>query len=138
LNSLHVKTIRRADSARINRQSRLFKTAIEAILEKKGEQVVSLDMRKIPEAVCDFFIICEASTSNQVKAIGDHLQDAIKKACGEIAHRQEGYQHAKWVLVDYINLVVHIMQPETRRFYQLEEMWSDAPLQHHTDKLVKA
>ncbi|MCU0373761.1 MAG: ribosome silencing factor [Chitinophagaceae bacterium] len=138
MSSLHVKTIRKADSASINRQSRLFKTAIEAILEKKGEQVVSLDMRKIPEAVCDFFIICEASTSTQVKAIGDHLQDAIKEACGEIAHRHEGYQHAKWVLVDYVNLVVHIMQPETRRFYQLEEMWSDAPLQHHTDKLPKA
>lgn len=119
---------------RLTRQSRLFKTAINAILEKKGENIVSLDMRKIPEAIADFFVICEATSPTQVKAIGDFIQDEIKRACGEIAHRHEGYQNAKWVLVDYVNLVIHIMQPETRKFYQLEEMWSDAPMQHHKDE----
>jgi ribosome-associated protein len=119
--------------ARLTKKSRLFKTAINAILEKKGEKVVSLDMRKIPEAVADFFIICEASSPIQVKAIGDHVQDEIKRVCGEIPHRHEGYQNAKWVLVDYVNLVIHIMQHEPRNFYQLEEMWSDAPLEEHKD-----
>ena len=126
-----VKTARTL--SRLTRNSKLFKTALKAILDKKGENVVSLDMRKIPEAVADFFLICEASNPVQVKAIGDHVQDEIKKACGEIPHRHEGYQNAKWVLVDYINLVIHIMQPEPRNFYQLEEMWSDAPLEEHKD-----
>jgi ribosome-associated protein len=123
-----------SSNARLSRKSKLFKTAINAILEKKGEHIVSLDMRKIPEAVADFFVICEATSATQVKAIGDAVQDAIKSACGEIPHRHEGYQNAKWVLVDYVNIVIHIMQPESRRFYQLEEMWSDAPLQHHKDE----
>jgi ribosome-associated protein len=91
-------------------------------------------MRKIPEAIADFFIVCEASNPNQVKAIGDHVQDEIKRVCGEIPHQHEGYQNAKWVLVDYVNLVIHIMQPEPRKFYQLEEMWSDAPLEEHKDE----
>ena len=124
---------RPAAISRLTKKSRLFKTAINAILEKKGEKVVSLDMRKIPEAVADFFIICEASSPIQVKAIGDHVQDEIKRICGEIPHRHEGYQNAKWVLVDYVNLVIHIMQHEPRKFYQLEEMWSDAPLEEHKD-----
>ena len=119
--------------ARLTKKSRLFRTAINAILEKKGEHVVSLDLRKIPEAVADFFIICEASSPIQVKAIGDYVQDEIKRVCGESPHRHEGYQNAKWVLVDYVNLVIHIMQHEPRRFYQLEEMWSDAPLEEHAD-----
>lgn len=124
-----------SSNARLTRNSRLLKTAIQAIIEKKGEKIISLDLRKIPEAVADFFVICEASNSTQVKAIGDHIQEEIKHICGEIPHKHEGYQNAKWILVDYVNLVIHIMQPETRNFYQLEEMWSDAPLQHHTEAL---
>jgi ribosome-associated protein len=120
--------------ARLTKNSRLFKTALQAILDKKGENVVSLDLRKIPEAVADFFLICEASTNTQVKAIADAVQDEIKKNCGEIAHRHEGYQNAKWILVDYVNLVVHVMQREPRSFYQLEEMWSDAPQEYHFDE----
>jgi ribosome-associated protein len=123
-----------AHMTRLTRQSKLFKTAINAILEKKGENIISLDLRKIPEAIADFFLICEATSPTQVKAIGDFIQDEVKRVCGEIPHRHEGYQNAKWVLVDYVNLVVHIMQPESRKFYQLEEMWSDAPMQHHKDE----
>ncbi len=93
--------------------------------------MLSLDLRKIPEASADFFIICQASNANQVKAIADSIQEQVKKETGEFAYKQEGFQHAKWVLVDYINVVVHVMQPEPRSFYQLEEMWSDAPMQQH-------
>lgn len=95
--------------------------------------MVSLDLRKIHEAVADFFIICEASTTTQVKAIGDYVQDQLKHACNETPFKHEGYQHGKWVLVDYVNVVIHIMQPETRKFYQLEELWSDAPLLEHNE-----
>lgn len=133
MSSLQVMESRKKGIDKITRQSKLFKTAINAILEKKGENIISLDLRKIPEAVSDFFVICEASNANQVKAIGDSIQNEIKALCGELPHRQEGYQHAKWILVDYVNLVVHVMQTETRRFYQLEEMWSDAPKMEHKD-----
>lgn len=118
-------------SSRINRNSKLFKTILRAIQEKKGEHIVSLDLRKIPEAVSDFFIICEATSTTQVKAIAEHVEHLVKEECGENPYRHEGKNALQWVLVDYVNVVVHIFQPETRKFYRLEEMWSDANSADH-------
>lgn len=116
---------------RLNRNSKLFKAIIQAIQGKKGERIVSLDLRKIPEAVADFFVICEASSGVQVRAIADNVDECVKKETGEIPYMQEGKEALQWVLIDYVNIVVHIFQPETRRFYRLEEMWSDAVRQEH-------
>lgn len=116
-------------AARLNTNSRIFKFIIKAIQKKKGEKIVSLDLRKIPEAVSDYFIVCEASSTTQVKAIADFVEETIKKELGEVAYRHEGYTSLQWVLIDYVNIVVHVMQPATRSFYKLEEMWSDAVLQ---------
>lgn len=116
---------------RINRNSKLFKVILQAVQEKKAEAVVSLDLRKIPEAVADFFIICQATSTTQVKAIADNVEHRVKELCLEIPYRHEGMNAAQWVLVDYVNVVVHIFQPETRKFYRLEEMWSDAEVQEH-------
>lgn len=118
-------------TTRINRNSKLFKTILLAVQEKKAEEIVSLDLRKIPEAVADFFIICQATSTTQVKAIADNVEQKVKEVCLEMPYRHEGMTAAQWVLVDYINIVVHIFQPETRKFYRLEEMWSDADLQEH-------
>lgn len=116
---------------KITRNSKIFKTIIQAILDKKGEHIISLDLRKIHEAAADFFIICEATSTTQVKAIADFIEDQVKQFCGESPYKQEGKQVAQWVLIDYINIVVHVMHPESRKFYQLEEMWSDAVAQTH-------
>lgn len=116
---------------KLTRNSKLFKTIIQAILNKKGENILSLDLRKIPEASADFFIVCEASSTTQVKAIADFIEDCVKENCKESPYKQEGKTAAQWVLIDYINVVVHIMHPEARNFYQLEEMWSDAVSQMH-------
>ncbi len=121
----------KSTTARINRNSKLFKTIIRAIQEKKGENVISLDLRKIPEAVSDFFIICEAGSTTQVKAIADHVEYLVKEECSEGPYRHEGMSALQWVLVDYVNVVVHIFHPETRKFYRLEEMWSDAAAADH-------
>ena len=117
--------------ARITRNSKLFKTIIHAIQEKKGERIVSLDLKKIPEAVTDFFIICEANNPIQLKAIGDFVEEEVKKKCGESPYKHEGRQGEQWILIDYVNVVVHIMLPEPRKFYKLEEMWSDASVMEH-------
>ena len=116
---------------RLNANSRIFKLIIKAIQDKKGENIVSLDLRKIPEAVSDYFIVCEATSTTQVKAIADHVEETVKKQTGELPYRHEGYQALQWILIDYVNIVVHIMQSETRKFYKLEEMWSDATLQEY-------
>jgi len=116
---------------RLNSNSRIFKLILKAIQEKKGENVVSLDLRKIPEAVSDYFVVCEATSTTQVRAIADFVEETVKKELGENPYRHEGYSALKWVLIDYVNIVVHVMLPESRKFYKLEEMWSDAILQEY-------
>lgn len=128
---LEILAHRRKATNRLNRNSKIFKTIIRAIQEKKGENIVSLDLRKIPEAVSDFFIICEANNQPQIRAIADFIEDQVKKNCDERPYRHEGKQNLQWVLLDYVNIVVHIMMPEQRKFYKLEEMWSDAAMEEH-------
>jgi ribosome-associated protein len=125
----------KSSAARLTRNSKLYKAIITAIQNKKGEDIISLDLRKIPEAVADFFIICTAATNTQVKAIADNIEDEVKSLTGESAYKHEGRQSLQWVLIDYVNVVVHIMQPEPRKFYNLQEMWSDAPLTEHNEQL---
>lgn len=117
--------------SRLTRNSKIIKTIIKAISDKKGEHIVSLDLRKIKEAVADFFIICQAPSQPQVRAISDNVEKMVKEKCEENPYRHEGFSQLQWVLIDYVNVVVHIMQPETRKFYRLEEMWSDADVMEH-------
>lgn len=128
---LELLTHRKKGTSRLNRNSKILKTIIRAIQEKKGEHIVSLDLRKIPEAVADFFIICEANNQPQIRAISDFVEEQVKKNCDERPYRHEGKQNLQWVLLDYVNVVVHIMLPEQRKFYKLEEMWSDAAMEEH-------
>lgn len=128
---LDVLTARKKSPARLTKASKIYKAIIKAIQDKKGENIVSLDLRKIPEAVADFFVICEANNQPQIRAISDSVEEGVKKACGELPYRHEGKQNLQWVLIDYVNVVVHIMTGESRKFYKLEEMWSDAPLEEH-------
>lgn len=134
MSNLNVLNTRKKSSVvRLTRNSKIFKTIINAIQEKKGEKIVSLDLRKIPEAVADFFIICQANSNTQIKAIADFIEEDVKDKCGEVIYKHEGRQAQQWILIDYINIVVHIMLPEPRKFYQLEEMWSDAAVMEHND-----
>lgn len=135
MNNLEVLNSRKKNSlTRLTRSSKIFKTIVHAIHEKKGQNVVSLDLKKIPEAVADFFIICEATNPNQLRAIADSIEFEVKENLGEVAYKHEGRQGEQWVLIDFVDIVIHIMLPETRKFYQLEEMWSDAPSMEHPDK----
>jgi len=118
-------------SARLAKNSKIIKVIIQAIQEKKGEKIISLDLRKIQEAVADFFIVCEAGSTTQVRAIADFIEAEVKEKAGEIPYMHEGRQVLQWVVIDYINVVIHIMLPDSRRFYKLEEMWSDAVLEEH-------
>jgi len=131
LEPLEVLAKRKKSAARLNKNSKIFKTIIRAIEEKKGGNIISLDLRKIHEAVADFFIICEANNQPQIRAIVDSVEQAVKTNCAESPYHYEGKENLQWVIIDYVNIVVHIMMPEQRKFYKLEEMWSDAPLEEH-------
>jgi len=131
LNAL--KTRKKSSTVRLTKNSKIFKTIIHAILEKKGEKIISLDLRKIPEAVADFFIICQAGNTTQLRAIADFVETDVKEKCGELPYKHEGRQGQQWILIDYVNVVVHVMLAEPRKFYRLEEMWSDAPATEHAE-----
>ena len=121
MEQLALLTNRKKKSAvRLTRNSKIIKAIIAAIQEKKGEHIVSLDLRKISEAVADFFIICEATSQTQVRAIAENIEDKVKDVCDEAPYHHEGYQKLQWVLIDYVNVVVHVMLPENRKFYKLE------------------
>ena len=126
-------TRKKKSTTRLTKSSKIIKTIINAIQQKKGENIISLDLRKIPEAVADFFMLCEADNQPQIKAISEFVEEQVKKKCNEIPYRHEGMKNLQWVLIDYINVVVHVMLPETRRFYKLEEMWSDAAGEEHSE-----
>ena len=115
---------------RLTRNSKLFKTIINAIQEKKGDGIVSLDLKKIDEAVADFFILCEARSNIQIKAIAQSVEDMVEIECGERPYHTE--HGDTWTLVDYVNIVVHIFQHEQRVFYNLESLWEDAPRTEHS------
>ncbi|HYO21517.1 MAG TPA: ribosome silencing factor, partial [Flavisolibacter sp.] len=104
---LDVLATRKKAPARLTKASKIYKAIIRAIQDKKGENIVSLDLRKIPEAVADFFIICEANNQPQIRAISDSIEMEVKQKCGELPYRHEGKQNLQWVLIDYVNIVVH-------------------------------
>lgn len=129
-----ILTNRKKKSAtRLTKSSKIIKTIISAIQEKKGENIISLDLRKINEAVADFFIVCEAGNQPQIRAIAENVEKKMKENCDENPYHHEGYKNLHWVLIDYVNVVVHVMQPEARRFYKLEDMWNDAATDKHED-----
>jgi ribosome-associated protein len=122
-----------ATSSKLTYNSKLIKTIIAAIHDKKGEEIISLNLKKIPEATADFFIICEASNPTLLKAIADHIEKKVMEECGEKPFKFEGKQGEKWILVDYVDVMVHCMMPETRGFYNLEELWHDAVKKEHQE-----
>lgn len=101
---------------------------INAIHEKKGEQVVKIDMRPINSPIADFFIVCQGSNRTQVEAIVDSIYQEVEKAIGIRPSHLEGRENAEWMLIDYFDVVVHVFQPETRGFYKLESLWADADI----------
>lgn len=118
---------------RITTNSKLFKTIIQSIIDKKGENVISIDFKKINESITDFFIICSVNNSIQLKAIAEHVEENICINCQEKPYKIEGKEHYNWVILDFINIVVHIMKNETRHFYNLEELWADAIQKKHAN-----
>lgn len=99
---------------------------INGIEEKKGNEISCLDLKKIANSPCDYFVICEGTSRTHVQAIAGSVEEMIKKATGSRPWHVEGLQNAEWVLMDYVDVVVHIFQPHVRQHFSLEDMWADA------------
>ena len=104
---------------------------IDAIHDIKGKNVLKLDLREISDRPADFFIICEGDSSTQVKSIADNIQKRTKQDLNLRATHVEGTKNATWILLDYFDIIVHVFYPETRQFYELEELWGDAKISEH-------
>lgn len=112
--------IRNTDSEKLNH------LIVEGIRDKKGKNIIQLDLRKLGDAPADFFIICEGDSNTHVKAISDSIYKKVKEEMHTMPSHTEGSTTAKWILMDYFNTVVHVFYPETRQFYEIENLWSDA------------
>ncbi len=99
----------------------------EALLEKKAEKLRVLDVRKLT-TLTDYFIVCQGGSDTQIKALANNVTEKIKEQTGEHVWRKEGLDSKKWVVLDYVDVVVHIFNEETRNFYALENMWNDAKI----------
>ena len=105
--------------------------AVYGIQEKKGNDIVRLDLRNIHSSVADYFIVCHADSTTQVKAIANSVEEEIFKALKIEPRRKEGKQFGEWILLDYIDVIVHVFKTEKREFYGIEELWGDAEMQSY-------
>ncbi|MBQ8519846.1 MAG: ribosome silencing factor [Bacteroides sp.] len=112
----------------MNQAQALVKRITEGIQEKKGKGIVVADLTEIEDTICRYFIICEGNTPNQLTAIAESVYDHVREKTGEKPFGVDGLQNAQWIAIDYSDVMVHIFLPETREFYNLENLWADARL----------
>tara|TARA_R110002049_G_scaffold249785_3_gene424129 strand:+ start:524 stop:895 length:372 start_codon:yes stop_codon:yes gene_type:complete len=106
----------------------LITTIIGGIEEVKGKKITILDLREIENTVCDYFIVCEGSSNTQVNAIVGSIQKQVSKTLKDKPWHIEGTENAEWVLMDYVNVVVHVFQKHIREYYDIESLWGDAKI----------
>ena len=104
---------------------------VHGIQEKKGNDIVRLDLRNIHSSVADYFVVTHAESSTQVKAIANSVEEEVFKALGIEPFRKEGFQNAEWILLDYFDVVVHIFKTDKREFYGIEDLWGDAEMKYY-------
>lgn len=104
----------------------LCDTIVEGMQENKAKNITVMDLRKIPGAICDFFIICSGESSTQVDGISNAIQRLTRKELQEKPWHVEGKNGSEWILLDYVNVVAHVFYKELRGFYDLEDLWADA------------
>ena len=104
----------------------VLKVIADAMAEKKGKNIVSLDLKSIGTAISDYFIVCNADSTTNVVAIADNIEDRVIEKCGRKVLRSEGKENAFWDILDYGDIVVHVFQTPMRDFYRLEDLWADA------------
>jgi len=114
-----------------NESSYISELAIHGIQKKKGNDIVRLDLRNIHSSVTDYFVICNADSATQVKAIANSIEDEVYKALKQDPWRKEGLEYGEWILLDYVNVVIHVFRTDKREFYGVEDLWGDAEIKSY-------
>ena len=107
----------------------LLDVIIEAIQEKKGEQIVKVDLRELKSTLCDYFVICQGESNTKVNALAENVERQASIKLKTHPHHIEGRENSQWILLDYFNVIVHVFQGESREFYKLEDLWRDGKLE---------
>jgi len=115
----------------INESAYISELAIHGIQEKKGNDIVRLDLRNLNSSVTDYFVVCNADSTTQVKAIANSIEDEIYKATQQEPWRKEGLEYGEWILLDYVNVVIHIFRTDKREYYGIEDLWGDAEIKSY-------
>ena len=106
---------------------------VEGIQEKKGKGIVVVDMLKLGNSICDYFVICQGNSPTQVSAITDSIEDTVRINCKKKPYSIDGLRNSQWVAMDYGDILVHIFLPDVRKFYDIEHLWADATLTEIAD-----
>ena len=117
-------------------EKNVLKVITDAMLEKKGQQVVSLDLSSIGTAISDYFVVCNADSTTAVAAITDNIIVRMEEKCGRKVLRMQGLENDFWIILDYGDIVVHVFLTQYREFYRLEDLWADAERVEYTDEPV--
>lgn len=115
---------------------RAIECIVKGIQDKKGKEILSIDLTKLDNAVCRYFIICHGDSNTQVNAIAHSIEKVMEETLNEKVARSQGYENAQWILLDYFDYMVHVFQKDTREFYNLESLWADGKVNHFTEVLV--
>lgn len=116
---------------------KLVKNVTEALDDRKGVEIVSIDLRKIENCFCSFFVICHGTSNSHVASLAENVQEKARIELGEKPLHTEGEQQGQWVVLDYGDVVVHIFQKELRDYYQLEDFWVDAEITNVEENIFK-
>lgn len=125
---LKKKTRRPKKASSPSQTTSLLDAIIDGMHEKKAKNVTVVNLSEIENAICDFFVICDADSKTHVEAIADSVEEIVRKTTGEKPFHAEGYENSEWILIDYINIVAHVFQKEMRDYYNLEALWADAEI----------
>ncbi len=106
--------------------SDILDAAVEGIRRIKGKEITVIDLTTIHHSECSYFLICHGTSSTQVDAIAQSVEETVKELTGENTWHKDGYRNAIWILLDYGDIMVHVFKEESRTFYNLEGLWSDA------------
>ena len=115
----------------INESSQISEVAVHGIQEKKGNDIIRLDLRNIHSSVADYFVICHADSATQVRAIANSVEEEIYKALRLEPLRKEGLENCEWILLDYFDVVIHIFRTDKREYYGVEDLWGDAEIKYY-------
>ncbi|MDP4205873.1 MAG: ribosome silencing factor [Bacteroidota bacterium] len=113
----------------------LINAIIEGIRKKKGLDILLMDLTKTGNTECSYFVLCHGNSNTQTESIARSVEDTVEELTGDRAWHTDGYRNAQWILVDYMDVMVHVFQKEVRNLYDIEDLWADAEMTTYSSEI---